>query len=600
MNQSLQVFHQNFKGLLFSLFFLLSYTAFGQKESTEAVVSKIDSLLSVSDYSGAQKVALAHLYRDSISDTERFQFWLIRAEIMRASGQSMKALEAYGEAQSYIPAGKNREVFLSLIQMKFAECFFDIPKYEKAAFHASESLRISPDTSMARTGHAINFLILGYVDFLDGQYTNSIQYYQDALNIYTLYGKNCDLPLVYTKMAKVANALGKSKQAISYIDKCKEINDSCSIKVYDILTYQTLFDIYKENGQYKEALETRETLGNIRATVQFENQSSEMAAIERDYKENLRKAEISSLLEVNKKNEIIKQQQNRFLWIALISIIGLTTLSLLLARSNKRRASAMKELEKLNRNLENQVSERTAHLRYANENIRLQSESIENRNTELTELHYMVAHDLRGPIGNLKMLVNFVKEASNESERKQFTDSMHPVLESLSATANQLLEKVDSSKLVQNDMQDVTFSSALALAKKGLQVDIESAQARISANFDQAKSVVYSKKYLISIFYNFLSNALKYRNLKRELQIIISTINDQKGILLRFEDNGLGIDMEKNGHRLFQLREVFHDRPDSKGVGLYMIKTQIERAGGKIWAESTLGVGTTFYVRFST
>ena len=600
MNQSLQVFHQNFKGLLFSLFFLLSYTAFGQKESTEAVVSKIDSLLSVSDYSGAQKVALAHLYRDSISDTERFQFWLIRAEIMRASGQSMKALEAYGEAQSYIPAGKNREVFLSLIQMKFAECFFDIPKYKKAAFHASESLRISPDTSMARTGHAINFLILGYVDFLDGQYTNSIQYYQDALNIYTLYGKNCDLPLVYTKMAKVANALGKSKQAISYIDKCKEINDSCSIKVYDILTYQTLFDIYKENGQYKEALETRETLGNIRATVQFENQSSEMAAIERDYKENLRKAEISSLLEVNKKNEIIKQQQNRFLWIALISIIGLTTLSLLLARSNKRRASAMKELEKLNRNLENQVSERTAHLRYANENIRLQSESIENRNTELTELHYMVAHDLRGPIGNLKMLVNFVKEASNESERKQFTDSMHPVLESLSATANQLLEKVDSSKLVQNDMQDVTFSSALALAKKGLQVDIESAQARISANFDQAKSVVYSKKYLISIFYNFLSNALKYRNLKRELQIIISTINDQKGILLRFEDNGLGIDMEKNGHRLFQLREVFHDRPDSKGVGLYMIKTQIERAGGKIWAESTLGVGTTFYVRFST
>jgi len=57
--------------------------------------------------------------------------------------------------------------------------------------------------------------------------------------------------------------------------------------------------------------------------------------------------------------------------------------------------------------------------------------------------------------------------------------------------------------------------------------------------------------------------------------------------------------MEKNGSKLFQFKEVFSDRSDSKGIGLYMLKMQIERSGGEIWAESTLNSGSNFYVKFN-
>lgn len=587
------------KVALSALFILSSLVVFGQRDSNEYVVSKIDSLLNGSDYSGAQRIALEYLSKSDLSDQERFQFWMIRAEIIRASGRPIEAIHAYEDARSYIPPLENRALILSQIQMRLAECFFDIPEYDEAAFHANESLKISRDTSIANSGHAINYLILGYVDFLKGHYTSSLEYYTYALEYYQMYGYNCDLPLVYTKMARVANALGNSDEAINYINECKLINDSCEFKIYDILTYQTLFEIQKENKRYRDALLTLETLAELKDKMEYTRQSSEMALIEKEYETNLRQAEIKALKLVNEKNEVIKHQQNRFLTFALVGLVALAVLSLLLARVNTHRLRAMKQMEKLNQDLEKEVARRTAHLHEANESIRLQAESITERNIGLTELYHMVSHDLRGPINNLTMLVEFLKAASDETERKQLMDHMNPVLESLNSTANELLEKVDSSTRVENDLRNAYFKSALESAKKGLLVELESSKAEISTNFSNAESVFYSQKYLTSIFYNFLSNALKYAHPERTPKLFVSTIKNDNVILLRFNDNGSGIDMEKNGSKLFQFKEVFSDRSDSKGIGLYMLKMQIERSGGEIWAESTLNSGSNFYVKFN-
>jgi len=60
----------------------------------------------------------------------------------------------------------------------------------------------------------------------------------------------------------------------------------------------------------------------------------------------------------------------------------------------------------------------------------------------------------------------------------------------------------------------------------------------------------------------------------------------------------LGIDMNKFGTQLFRIRKIFHEHPDAKGFGLYITKTQVETMGGKIWAESTPNVGSTFFVEF--
>tara|TARA_B110000090_G_C13285031_1_gene409632 strand:+ start:88 stop:324 length:237 start_codon:yes stop_codon:yes gene_type:complete len=68
------------------------------------------------------------------------------------------------------------------------------------------------------------------------------------------------------------------------------------------------------------------------------------------------------------------------------------------------------------------------------------------------------------------------------------------------------------------------------------------------------------------------------------------------GIKLMARDNGLGIDLKNNGHRLFGLGNTFHRHSDSKGVGLFMTKTQIEAVGGSITVESEVDRGSTFII----
>ena len=68
--------------------------------------------------------------------------------------------------------------------------------------------------------------------------------------------------------------------------------------------------------------------------------------------------------------------------------------------------------------------------------------------------------------------------------------------------------------------------------------------------------------------------------------------------ILKFTDNGLGIDLNKNGHNMFKIGKVFHKTQNSKGYGLFMTKTQIEAMGGSIEVESEPDKGTTFIITF--
>ena len=113
------------------------------------------------------------------------------------------------------------------------------------------------------------------------------------------------------------------------------------------------------------------------------------------------------------------------------------------------------------------------------------------------------------------------------------------------------------------------------------------------------EKLIYSNKsYLESIIQNLLTNSLKYKSLDRTLEIKISLVEQVNYIWLIFEDNGIGIDLPKYKEKLFGLYQKFHDSPDSKGLGLYLVKSQIESMNGKIEVESTVGVGTKFILKF--
>lgn len=105
-----------------------------------------------------------------------------------------------------------------------------------------------------------------------------------------------------------------------------------------------------------------------------------------------------------------------------------------------------------------------------------------------------------------------------------------------------------------------------------------------------------NEPYLESIIYNLLSNAIKYRAENRMLEIKISSFRDGSKIVLEIADNGIGIDLQKFGEKLFGLYKRFHDHVGGKGLGLYMVKTQVEALEGSVSVESRIGKGTKFTI----
>ncbi|MBC8644006.1 hypothetical protein H9W95_07955 [Flavobacterium lindanitolerans] len=146
----------------------------------------------------------------------------------------------------------------------------------------------------------------------------------------------------------------------------------------------------------------------------------------------------------------------------------------------------------------------------------------------------------------------------------------------------------------------MSFQQIYSKTIESLQGEILKSGAIIKADFKEVAEIAYSRIYLESIFHNLISNALKYRALERTPEITIRSERKNNIVYLYVIDNGLGIDLNKNGHKIFGMNQIFHNHPEAKGIGLFMTKTQIESMKGKITVASEVNIGTTFTVMFGT
>jgi signal transduction histidine kinase len=118
----------------------------------------------------------------------------------------------------------------------------------------------------------------------------------------------------------------------------------------------------------------------------------------------------------------------------------------------------------------------------------------------------------------------------------------------------------------------------------------------IVTNFGAVPELTTVRPMLQSIFYNLLSNAIKYRSPERNLRIIATSRNQNGKIILEVADNGLGFDTHLHAEKLFKLYKRFHTHVEGRGLGLYLIKSQIEVLHGNIEVESAPGRGSIFRV----
>jgi PAS domain S-box-containing protein len=228
--------------------------------------------------------------------------------------------------------------------------------------------------------------------------------------------------------------------------------------------------------------------------------------------------------------------------------------------------------------------------------LRQLSQELMHSNRELQQFAYITSHNLRAPVANLISLLSLF-DKDNLSERNHvFLEKMEMSVERLHATLNDLNEILSSRANMAEKDEVLYFDQELKKVLELISEEIRLKEAVIHSDFSKAPSILFSRKVLHSILLNLLTNAIKYRKPDVTPEIAVSTEEDGEYIILYVKDNGMGIDLEKYGNKIFGLYQRFHDNKDGKGLGLYIIKNQIEALEGKIAVESFVNKGSMFHV----
>jgi len=222
------------------------------------------------------------------------------------------------------------------------------------------------------------------------------------------------------------------------------------------------------------------------------------------------------------------------------------------------------------------------------------------RNVDLKQFSYIVSHNLRSPITKIQGLASLFEK---EDERNDLNNELIQHIRDEANNLDMVVKDINTIVFNQNPglkiKEEIFFSDMLRLITKSIENEIHETGALITSDFSSSPSVFSIRPYFYSIMYNLISNAIKYRSSQRKPQIHLSSTSDNQHIIMTVADNGMGIDLDKYGSKLFCLYQRFHpDSASGKGMGLNLVKTQTESLGGKIELKSKPDDGSTFNVFF--
>lgn len=226
-------------------------------------------------------------------------------------------------------------------------------------------------------------------------------------------------------------------------------------------------------------------------------------------------------------------------------------------------------------------------------------EDILQRNKNLEQFSYIVSHNLRAPVANIMGISEVLRLPNIGREREK------DLMSSLAVSVKKLDDVImDLNYILQiknkgiNKVELVSFSGILHDVETSIENIILNEGVEIVSDFTAVDEIKTFKSYLNSIFYNLISNSIKYRRVDIKPIINVTSQRDQSKIILSFKDNGLGIDLNRKSEYVFGLYKRFHDHVEGKGMGLYMVKTQVESLGGRIEIFSEVNQGTEFKIEF--
>jgi len=235
-------------------------------------------------------------------------------------------------------------------------------------------------------------------------------------------------------------------------------------------------------------------------------------------------------------------------------------------------------------------------LKNANQRINGLLTKTEGQNEKLLNFKHIVSHNLRSHTSNLDMLLTFLKQDIPTITESSVFHMLESAFKNLEETIDNLSEVSSFENVTPDDFVEVNVVQIINKTLTSLNTLFYDVGGIVDVKVPSSITVMAIPEYIRSIFLNILSNTITYRSKQDLLKVSITATQVEDFIIIHFTDNGLGIDLDLHGDKIFGLYKTFHRNENSRGLGLYIVKNQIEALGGRIEVTSAVGKGSTFKI----
>lgn len=586
---------------------------------------------------------------DSIRDTNLLSRAFLNMGITSVDlDNDFKALEYYKRARQGFESIGNKPMSRT-VEMNMGSAYLNLNDYENADRYLKSSFREGED------GHPyFGLLLINLASLRIKQ-----QMYAEADSLLALAWKNLsnttntnhkgEAQLVYARYYMAIDSLQMALEhgllALTYIRRVSYLTEA----------YETLAAIEKKRGNIPMAYKYQNLQIFYKDSVQSVLSKNRARLFEIQDMERLR-----SIQKTEFDLQQTKEYNERIIFFGSILLFTIITLALGYSiqqkqRTNKKLTEINKEVTSKNNELElnkaeltevnKELQTRESELNAANEeltqhqeeiaaqydaiaiqntklqqaneliaiqNLRISQENetlekaVKERTKELVEYNqqleqfaFVTAHNLRAPVARILGLGNLLRlKNSSVHEREDIMNRMITTTTELDFVIHDLNKILEVRKNNTDTYSIVNFAEELSKIQGNLKTEIDHAEAIIESDFSAYPTLYSIRPYIDSILYNLIGNALKYRHPNRKPLIKIKTTFRRNFILLTIADNGIGFNVEANSSKLFRLYSRFHDHVEGRGIGLFLVKTQVVALNGKITVDSTIDKGTTFTIIF--
>lgn len=301
------------------------------------------------------------------------------------------------------------------------------------------------------------------------------------------------------------------------------------------------------------------------------------------------------LKQVEKEKSIAVQKNKSNLFIFSIITLSLLFLASLFYLIIIRIKKQKKQLELVNKELKEVKDELIINV----EEVSKQKEQIEAKNRQMDSFVYKASHDIKGP---LRSVIGLTQVGLKSIQDQPALEIFDHILKSTQKLDNLLMDLLKLSKAQQNEVSKTTICLKPMVEEilSSLQHLTEYERMKFNISIDSELSLYSDERILYSIIQNFIENAIKYKDPTKEESLLNITITSEGGrVIIKFEDNGLGI-APVHHQKIFDMFYKINEKSNGTGLGLHIVKINIEKLGGTIQLESKEGIGSTFTIIFRT